>query len=110
MSNSSTGLPENIATFMSYLFGWISGLIFLFVEKSNATVKFHAAQSVVFFGACTILGIILPIIPALGPLAMSIVGLVALVVWIVQLVTSLMGKPFKLPVVSTFASLLVLKV
>ncbi len=110
MSNSSTGMPENIATFISYLFGWVSGLIMLFIEKNNSTVKFHAAQSVVFFGACTVLGIILPIIPTLGPLAMSLIGLLATVVWIVQLVTSLMGKPFTLPVVSNFATLLVAKV
>lgn len=110
MSNSSTGMPENIANFVSYFFGWISGLIMLFVEKNNNTVKFNAAQSVIFFGAASIILMILPIIPGIGPLAARLLGLIVLAVWVVQLVTSFIGKPIKLPVVSTFAALLVLKV
>ena len=110
MSQSSTGLPTNIATFVAYLFGWISGIIMLLVEKRDGEVKFHAAQAVVFFGACSILGVLLPMIPAIGPLLLRVVGLVALVVWLVQIVTSLMGRPLTLPVVSNFAAILVAKV
>jgi uncharacterized membrane protein len=44
-SDSPTaGLEENIAGLLSYLFGWVSGLIFLLIDK-RPFVKFHAAQS-----------------------------------------------------------------
>jgi uncharacterized membrane protein len=107
--SSTTGLPRTFMTFVAYLFGWISGLVVLLVEKSDSHVRFHAAQSVVFFGAGTLLGILLPIIPVIGGLALKLLGLVLFVVWLVQLVTSLLGKPFTLPVVSQFATLLTLK-
>jgi uncharacterized membrane protein len=110
MNSSSTGLPSKLANFLAYFFGWISGLIFLFIEKSDSEVKFHAAQSVVFFGSCSILGIVLPLIPGLGPFVLQIIGALALVVWIVQLITSLVDKPLRLPVVSNFAAMLVTKV
>ena len=29
----STGLPPAVAVLLIYLFGWVSGLIFLFIEK-----------------------------------------------------------------------------
>ena len=110
MQISSTGIPRNIAMFLAYLFNWISGIIFLLIEKKDAEVRFHAAQSVIFFGACSILGVLLPVIPLLGPLSLRIIGLIALVVWLIQLVTSLLGRPFKLPFVSTFAASLVMKI
>jgi uncharacterized membrane protein len=110
MTTSSTGMPSNIAMFVSYLFTWVSGIIILLIEKNDGEVRFHAAQSVILFGACSILGVLLPVIPLLGPLTLRIVGLIALAIWLVQLVTSLMGRPFKLPVISRFAAILVLKV
>lgn len=110
MNTSSTGMPSNIAIFVAYLFYWISGIILLFVERKDGEVRFHAAQSVIFFGACSILGVLLPVIPLVGPLTLRIIGLIALGVWLTLLITSLMGRPFKLPIISTFAAILVMKI
>ena len=45
VSDSPTaGIEENIAGLLCYLFGWVSGLIFLLIDK-RPFVKFHAAQS-----------------------------------------------------------------
>lgn len=107
MNHSSTGLPENIANVVCYVFGWLSGLVMLFIEKSNNNVKFNAAQSVVFFGACSLLGIILPVLPIIGPLALRLVALLAVAVWVIQLVTAFIGKPLKLPIISGIAVLLI---
>lgn len=41
----TSGLDANIAGVLSYLFGWISGLIFLLLDK-RSSVRFHAAQSI----------------------------------------------------------------
>lgn len=47
-------LPENVAGVLCYLFGWITGLIFLLVDR-RPFVRFHAAQSVAVFATLTIL-------------------------------------------------------
>jgi len=43
----TAGIEENIAGLLCYLFMWISGLIFLLLDK-RPFVKFHAAQSIAF--------------------------------------------------------------
>ncbi|WP_394201987.1 DUF4870 domain-containing protein [Marinagarivorans algicola] len=107
MSHSSTGLPENIANVACYVFGWLSGLVMLFAEKSSGAVKFHAAQSVVFFGTCSLLGMLLQILPIIGPLALRLVAFLMIAVWVIQIVTAFIGKPLRLPVVSGIAVLLI---
>ena len=46
---SSTGLDENVAGFFCYLLGFITGIVFLVVEKRSGFVKFHAKQSTITF-------------------------------------------------------------
>src|SRR5215510_5712421 len=47
-AKSSTGLDENIAALLSYVFGWVSGLIFFLIEKDSRLVRFHAMQSLLY--------------------------------------------------------------
>lgn len=103
MGDSSTGLPENIANFIAYLFGWISGLLILLVEKDNETVRFHGAQSVTLFGSLTVLSILLPFIPAVGPLLLTIIAPVTLISWIVLMLMAITGNAPRIPVVENFA-------
>ena len=42
---ASTGMEENVAGLLCYLFGWLSGLIFLLIDK-RPFVRFHGAQSI----------------------------------------------------------------
>jgi uncharacterized membrane protein len=49
-SNVTARLPEHVAAALSYLFGWVSGLLFLLFDR-RPFVRYHAAQSVVVFGA-----------------------------------------------------------
>ena len=44
---SSTGLESNIAGLLSYLVGWITGLIFFLIEQEDEFVRFHAMQSII---------------------------------------------------------------
>jgi uncharacterized membrane protein len=44
---ATAGIEENVAGLLSYIFGWITGLIFLLIDK-RPFVKFHAAQSIAF--------------------------------------------------------------
>ncbi|HEX9421863.1 MAG TPA: DUF4870 domain-containing protein, partial [Pyrinomonadaceae bacterium] len=45
---SSTGLDENIAALLTYVLGWVSGLVFFLIEKDSKLVRFHAMQSILF--------------------------------------------------------------
>src|SRR3954466_11630516 len=49
-AKSSTGLDENIAALLSYIAGWITGLVFFLIEKDSRLVRFHAMQSLILSG------------------------------------------------------------
>ena len=95
MAKSSTGLEENVAGLLCYIVGWITGLIFFLIEKDSKFVKFHAMQSIITFGACTILSFI--------PVVNWFIGIVALVLWILLMVKAYQGERFKLPFIGDLA-------
>jgi uncharacterized membrane protein len=47
---SSTRLKSNEAGLLCYVAGWITGVVFLIIEKKSTLVRFHAMQSLVSFG------------------------------------------------------------
>ena len=47
---STTGLTSNVASTLAYFGVWISGIVFLALEKKDNIVRFNAMQSVVTFG------------------------------------------------------------
>ncbi len=60
------GIDEKFERPLTYLLGWITGLIFLLVEHKNAAVRRHAYQSVVVFGTLNIIFVIISILGFLG--------------------------------------------
>ena len=115
LGKTSSGLQANMAAFLSYLAGWITGLIFFLVEKDNKFVRFHAMQSIVVFGAFSALGIIISVfaslaiaihayflLPLIGALS-TLLWLVALILWIVLMIKAYQGEKFKLPVAGDIA-------
>ena len=46
---TSLGLDENVESIIAYAGIWVTGLIFLFIEKENNHVRFHAMQSLITF-------------------------------------------------------------
>jgi uncharacterized membrane protein len=48
--NSTTSLKPNVAGLLCYLGGWVTGIVFLIIERKNKLVRFHAMQSLVTFG------------------------------------------------------------
>jgi uncharacterized membrane protein len=107
---SSDGLAENVAGLLCYAVGWVTGIIFLLIDK-RPFVKFHAAQSIVVFGALTILRIGVGMIIGFGSLlgfglwaAISmLIGLVGLVLWILLMIKAYQHELFKLPVAAGIA-------
>ena len=49
-TGAESGLTENVAGLLCYVLGWITGLVFFLIDK-RPFVRFHAAQSIVTFGA-----------------------------------------------------------
>jgi uncharacterized membrane protein len=100
-----SGLQENVAGLLCYLVGWITGIIFLLIDK-RPFVRFHAAQSIVVFGALTVIRIVLAFAFAgswyfgLGILHMMIFGLLGvlgLALWIILMIQAYQGKWFEIP-------------
>lgn len=109
-STSSTGMDSNIAGLLCYVLGWVTGLIFILIEKEDKSVRFHAAQSILVSAAFTafyiLLNIFLFAIPALWSLFMllySVLGLGGLILWIMLMVKAYQGDQWKLPVIGDLA-------
>jgi len=102
-TKSSTGLDSNIAGLLCYLVGFITGIIFLIIEKEDKLVRFHAMQSTIVFGGIFVLTLVLAIIPILGWILDFFLALAALVLWLLLMVMAVQGKRFKLPIIGDIA-------
>ncbi len=100
---SSTGLDPNLAALLTYVLGFISGLVFLVLEKQSAYVRFHAYQSTIAFLALAIASFILTFIPLIGALLGSVLSLASLVLWVMLMIKAYQGERFKLPILGEMA-------
>src|SRR5205814_618154 len=48
VAQPQSGLSENVAAMLSYVLGWLTGIIFYLIDR-RPYVRFHAAQSIVTF-------------------------------------------------------------
>lgn len=103
MGRSSTGLDANIAAVLAISVTWISGLVFLLLERESPFVRFHAMQSFIFFGAVTLVAVVVAAVPVLPSALTALVSVIALAAWVVLLVQALRGRWFALPVVGRIA-------
>ena len=100
--NTVLGVTENLEGLFCYVFGWVTGLIFLLLEQKNAFVRFHALQSLVTFLALFIASVVFGFIPVLGMLVSLILWPLGVVLWIVLMVKAYKGERYKLPVIGDF--------
>jgi uncharacterized membrane protein len=115
---ATAGMEENVAGLVAYIFGWITGLIFLLIDK-RPFVKFHAAQSIAFNIAiipCWIgLWIVefilahIPFIGFLGLIMFPIFGLAVFAVWIFLMYKAYSHEMFKLPIIGNLVENMVNK-
>ncbi|WP_252698924.1 hypothetical protein [Natronosalvus vescus] len=115
------GLEEHVAGTLCYLFGFVTGIVFLLLEDRNEFVRFHAAQSTLVFGGLFAIGIglniaivFLELIPGIGWLfaagfglmmALSglLIGPIVFILWLVLMLKAYRGDRFALPVVGEIA-------
>ncbi len=121
-AKSSTGLEENLAALLTYIFGWITGLIFFLIEKDSRLVRFHAMQSILLSVAVFVLGFVIWFLSIISWLVLSQIsgllsGLVSLLVGllgfvlvigfiiaaILCLIKAYQGQYFKLPILGNYA-------
>lgn len=110
MNGKSLDMDENVTALLAYLLGWVSGLVVYLLEKENRYVRFHAMQSILTFGAITLLGILLGAIPLLNSFLLPILNLLAIVLWIVLMVKAWQHETVRLPVVAGFADEMMKKI
>ena len=111
---AGTGMAENVAGLLCYVFGWITGLIFFLIDK-RPFVRFHAAQSIVVFGGLHIVSIVLGMVFgvglffsglggfSIGLMLMMLLNLVCLVLWILCMVKAFQNEKFEVPIAADFA-------
>ena len=115
-AESSTGMSANVAGLLCYVATWITGIVFVVLEKKSKFVKFHAWQSIMTFGVLSVAQIIVSgILAAIGAATFSF-GLIAVagvlgtiiwiltgVLWIILMIQAGTGKMWKLPWVGNWA-------
>jgi uncharacterized membrane protein len=102
-TSQGTGLQQNVAGMLSYLLTWVTGIVFYLLEPNNKFVRFHAVQSIVVFGAISILYFILWFVPVIGWVINIFLGLLAFILWIVLMVKAYLGQMWKVPVLGDIA-------
>ena len=120
------GITENTAAALSYVLGWITGIIFYVIDK-RPYVRFHAAQSIVTFGLLHIIRVVLAIMFGVGFLfgghghsgygawgsfgiglaLLSAFVFLTFILWLVCIVKAATGSRFVLPVTGPIAESLV---
>ena len=103
LGKTASGMQANLAALLSYLLGFVTGLVFILTEKENKFVRFHAMQSIIVFGFLFVLGIILPFIPVIGWLLIPFVWLFKIIIWIILMIKAYQGEYFKLPIAGDMA-------
>lgn len=111
-AESSTGMSANQAGLLCYVLFWVTGIVFVVLEKKSTFVKFHAWQSIMTFGVLTVAHLILStilgaiayeLLPVTHGLAIFatfmgwIIGILGFILWIILMTQAYQGKMWKVP-------------
>ena len=102
--NSDTGMESNVAGLLCYIGLWITGIIFLVIEKKDRFVRFHALQSIIVFGVLTVISAVLSNIPFIGGMLGALTGIIIFILWIVLMIKAYQGEWFSIPVAGDIAA------
>ena len=101
-----------IAAILSYSLGWFTGLLFFLFGGHHPYVRFHALQSLLFFGAINVADVALfsiigtlskfhvfHFVSAIAVLLFLFLNFVAFIGWVVGMIQAARGKYYRLPLV-----------
>jgi uncharacterized membrane protein len=107
--------PENIAGAVAYI-TLVPAIVFLVLDpySKNRFLRFHSFQCVLLWAtllamgiAVKLVGLVLLVIPVLGHLLVAllwmVLGLGAVIVWLVLITKSLQGEAFRIPILGEVA-------
>jgi len=94
---------ENLMGAAAYLLAFVTGIIFLIVEKESKFIRFHAMQSTILFGGIFVANIVLGFIPILGWLLGLLLSLASFILWIICMWKAFQGEMYKVPFVGAIA-------
>ena len=97
------GLDRKVEGALCYLLLWISGLLFLLLEKEDDFVRFHAMQSFITFLALNIVAIVISAIPVIGWAISALINIAVIVLWIVGMIKAYSGEKYKFPLFGDMA-------
>lgn len=111
---TSTGVDARLSAVLCYAGWWVTGLVFLFAERRHSAVRFHAAQSLVVFGALSVVlflcggasavafFVAVPTFQLLRTIG-NVLWVAAVVLWLVLLLKTWRGETWRLPVAGELA-------
>jgi uncharacterized membrane protein len=111
---STTGLDERLAGVLCYSVWWVTGGLFLLLERQHRVIRFHAAQSLILFGVVSALLVALGALSAVSLMLSSalyelmqvfgkLLWLGATVVWLVLVLRAWRGEVWRVPLVAALA-------
>jgi uncharacterized membrane protein len=113
MTGKPVEFEENIAGVLCYVLCWVSGIYFIRKEKENRFIRFHAMQSIVAWGGITIAFLLMfiisrvfkfvPFLNLIFFIVAWLLGLAAVILWMVLMAKAYQGERYKLPWAGNFA-------
>ncbi|MFA9456268.1 DUF4870 domain-containing protein [Halalkalibacter sp. AB-rgal2] len=101
---TSTGMTQNVSGALCYLAGFVTGIIFLFIEKENKFIRYHAFQSIFLWAILFIFGFVVGMIPILGVILPIFFTPLCLFLWLYCMYKAYQGSDFQLPFVGQMAN------
>jgi uncharacterized membrane protein len=113
MDGEATGLRSRPIAALTYLLGFVTGVIFLYLEPydKDEFVRFHARQSIVYSIACFVVNIILSVFVAVLPGALggiirflqSLINLGFAIFWVFLMYKAYSGEKYRIPELADWA-------
>jgi uncharacterized membrane protein len=111
------GLPSNVAATAACALPLVGGILFLFLERANAFVRFYAMQSLFFGIAAVVISFALEFmvmlfqhVPVLGAIMLVFIlllkflfGFAWLIIWILTMFYAFRGVEWEIPYIGPLA-------
>jgi len=91
---TATSSSSKIAGVFCYMFGWISGILFLLLNRKDYFVRFHAWQSIITFIILSILFVLIYNVA---------IWLLTVFLWLFLMYKASQGKITQLPIIGNLA-------
>jgi uncharacterized membrane protein len=107
MDGESRVSQANVIAALTYLLGFVTGLIFLYLEPYNQDefIRFHARQSIGFsvawFAIAVVFGVFIAVLPhGLGALLnfiLTLIDIALAIFWVVLMYKAYSGERYRIP-------------